>query len=57
LSVTAVNARMLQMEDRIGGIRPGMLADLVAVNGDPTKDIGAIRKVQMVMKGGAVYRQ
>jgi imidazolonepropionase-like amidohydrolase len=57
LSVTAVNARMLQMEDRIGGIRPGMLADLVAVNGDPTKDIGAIRKVQMVMKGGVVYRQ
>jgi imidazolonepropionase-like amidohydrolase len=57
LSVTAVNARMLQMEDRIGGVRPGMFADLVAVNGDPTKDIGAIRKVQMVMKGGVVYKQ
>jgi imidazolonepropionase-like amidohydrolase len=57
MSLTAVNAKMLQMEDRIGGVRPGMFADLVAVNGDPTKDISVIRKVQMVMKGGVVYRQ
>jgi imidazolonepropionase-like amidohydrolase len=57
MSVTSVNARMLQMEDRIGGIRAGMFADLVAVNGDPTKDITVIRKVKMVMKGGVVYRQ
>jgi len=57
LSVTAVNARMLQMEDRIGGVRPGMLADLVALNGDPTKDITVIRKVQMVMKGGVVFKR
>jgi imidazolonepropionase-like amidohydrolase len=57
MSVTSVNAKMLQMDDRIGGIRPGMFADLVALNGDPTKDISAIRKVQMVMKGGVVYKQ
>jgi imidazolonepropionase-like amidohydrolase len=57
LSVTSVNARMLQMEDRIGAVKRGMLADLVAVEGNPTKDISAIRKVKMVMKGGVVYRQ
>src|SRR5258708_138322 len=54
MSVTAVNARMLQMDDRIGAIRPGMWADLVAVDGDPTKDISVIRKVKMGMKGGVV---
>jgi len=43
-----------RMDDRIGGIRPGMLADLVALNGDPTKDISDIRKVQMVIKGVVV---
>jgi imidazolonepropionase-like amidohydrolase len=57
MSVTSVNARMLQMEDRLGGVRPGMFADLVAVTGDPTKDITAIRAVKFVMKAGAVYRQ
>ena len=56
MSVTSVNARMLQMEDRIGGIRTGMLADLVAVAGDPTRDITAIRAVKLVMKGGTTYR-
>ncbi|MEO5568985.1 MAG: amidohydrolase family protein, partial [Gemmatimonadaceae bacterium] len=56
MSVTSVNARMLQMEDRLGGIRPGMFADLVALTGDPTRDIVAIRAVQFVMKAGQVYR-
>ena len=57
LSVTSVNARMLQMDDKIGGVRPGMFADLVALEGDPTKDVGALRRVKLVMKGGLVYRQ
>jgi imidazolonepropionase-like amidohydrolase len=55
MSATSINAEMLEMKDRLGSIRPGLLADLVAVAGDPTQDIGALRKVQLVMKGGVVY--
>jgi imidazolonepropionase-like amidohydrolase len=57
MSVTSVNARMLQMEDRLGSVKAGAFADLVAVTGDPTKDIAAIRAVKFVMKNGVVYRQ
>ena len=56
MSLTSVNARLLQMEDRLGGVRPGMLADLVAVTGDPTKEISVIRKVEFVMKGGVIFK-
>ena len=54
MSATSINADMLEMKDRLGSIRPGLLADLVAVTGDPTQDIGALRRIQLVMKGGAV---
>jgi imidazolonepropionase-like amidohydrolase len=54
MGATSVNADMLNMKERIGSIRPGLLADLVAVSGDPTQDIRALRRVQMVMKGGVV---
>ena len=57
MSVTSVNARMLQMDDRLGVVKAGAFADLVAVNGDPTKDIAAIRAVKFVMKAGVVFRQ
>jgi imidazolonepropionase-like amidohydrolase len=57
LAATAVDAKILRQQDQIGRIRPGLLADLVAVQGDPTADISALRHVVMVMKGGVLIRQ
>jgi imidazolonepropionase-like amidohydrolase len=53
---TSGNAQIFHLADR-GNVRAGLLADLVAVAGDPTQDMGAVRKVQMVMKGGVLYKQ
>ena len=56
-SATSIDARVLHMESQIGRVAVGLLADLVAVEGDPTKDISALRRVKLVMKGGEVVRQ
>jgi imidazolonepropionase-like amidohydrolase len=55
-AATSVNARLLHLEDRLGAVRVGYLADLVAVEGDPTLRIADLRKVRLVMKNGEVVR-
>ncbi|MDB4877201.1 MAG: amidohydrolase [Gemmatimonadetes bacterium] len=55
-SATSLGAEALRMGDQIGSIAPGMQADMIAVQGDPTKDITALRRVMFVMKGGKVYK-
>jgi imidazolonepropionase-like amidohydrolase len=57
LAATAVNAKIIRMPDELGRIRPDFLADLVAVPGDPTVDIRAVRDVRFVMKGGVVHKR
>ncbi len=57
LAATAVNARIVRMQDQVGRVRPNLYADLIAVPGDPTQDIKAARDVRFVMKGGIVYKR
>jgi imidazolonepropionase-like amidohydrolase len=54
-SATSIAGRLLHMN--VGVVQAGMLADLIAVEGDPTQQISAIRRVRFVMKDGKVYRQ
>ncbi len=56
-AATSTNARILHRENDFGRIAPGLLADLVAVAGDPTQNIRQLRDVRLVMKGGQIVRR
>ncbi len=56
LAATAVNAKIIRMQDQVGRIRPNLYADMIAVPGDPTQDIKVVRDVRFVMKGGVIYK-
>ena len=56
VSANSLGAEALGMADQIGSIAPGLEADIIALNGDPLKDITAVRRVVFVMKGGILYK-
>lgn len=56
IAATSGNAHIFHLSDR-GAIKPGLLADIVAVDGDPTRDVSAVEHVRFVMKGGQIVRQ
>ena len=56
VSANSLGAEALGMSDQIGSITPGLQADIIALDGDPLKDITAVRRVLFVMKDGIVYK-
>ncbi len=56
VSANSLGAEALGMASQIGSIAPGLQADIIALDGDPLKDITAVRRVVFVMKGGVVYK-
>jgi imidazolonepropionase-like amidohydrolase len=57
VSANSLAAEALGMSNEIGSIAPGLQADIIAIDGDPLRDITAVRRVVFVMKGGKVYKK
>lgn len=55
-SATSGNADLFNLSSKVGRVRVGLLADLIAVDGDPTKDVSKIEQIKFVMKDGVIYR-
>ena len=55
--VTSHAAKVCRLEDRIGKLENGLEADIIAVKGNPLKDVSRLSQVGLVMKGGVIYRQ
>jgi imidazolonepropionase-like amidohydrolase len=55
-AATVVAAELIEADDELGRLAPGYLADIIAVRGDPSQDIGTTLDVSFVMKGGHVYK-
>jgi imidazolonepropionase-like amidohydrolase len=56
-AATSVDAKILHMEDSIGRVKEGLFADLIAIDGDPSKDLSKLHNVTFVMKNGTIYKQ
>jgi len=56
VSANSLAAEAMKMSDQIGMLTPGLDADIIALDGDPLKDITAVRRIVFVMKGGVVYK-
>ena len=55
-SATIETAKLLRVEDKIGQIKPGMLADIIAVQNNPIEDISTVKNISFVMKDGVIYK-
>jgi imidazolonepropionase-like amidohydrolase len=56
VSANSLAAEAMRLSNQIGSVMPGLEADIIALDGDPLKDITAVRRVGFVMKGGVVYK-
>jgi imidazolonepropionase-like amidohydrolase len=56
VAATSLNAEIMGWQDRVGSLAPGKLADIIAVTGDPLRDVSVLEHVGFVMKGGVTYR-